>query len=403
MGKVRELLEQGRYDVNCVDSLGRTPLHVAASWRYLGVVKVLISEFGANVDAKTKHGETSFHREVFYGSMAMALTLMNEFDCDTFGGTPFIHKACSNGWLDLVRALVHKHGVGILNHCDGSGKTPLQEAVMCGWEEIAVVLITEYNCDSTPIGIHEACRKCWLYLVRALVHKHGVGILNHCDSNGNTPLHEAARWGRKEVAMMLINCHCDTSVKGHKGRSLLHSACAGGDVSLIRKPSYLSKKGSITARDDEDNTPLHVAAEHGRKDVLLALVSEFDPACSLWMVNSAGDTPLHTCSRRGHVGCVQILLKFNPPVMIRNSSGKTPRNVAHKDVVKYFNAYMSENKDKMYSQYESHSKHMQKKKVFPLLSCITRVFVIGNPGAGKSSLIQALKREGFFSFTYKGV
>ena len=43
--KVRELLEGGKYDVNCVDKYGWTPLHWAASRGHLGVVRVLISEY----------------------------------------------------------------------------------------------------------------------------------------------------------------------------------------------------------------------------------------------------------------------------------------------------------------------------------------------------------------------
>ena len=404
--KVRKLLEQGRYDVNCVTSDGTTLLHIAAVWGRLGVVRVLVSEFKANVNARTKYGVTPFSS----ANVAVALALINEFDCDTFGGTSFIHPACRSGSLNLVRALVGKHGIGILNHCDSNGDTPLHKAARWGRKEVAMMLINEYHCDTSVKGhkgrslLHSACAGGDVSLVQTLILEHN-GDITARDDEDNTPLHMAAR---KEVAMMLINeYHCDTAVKGHKGRSLLHSACEGGDVSLVRT-FILEHKGDITARDDEDNTPLHVAAEHNREKVLLALVSEFDPACSasknrsaikhfssLWMVNSDGDTPLHICSREGHVGCVQTLLKFNPPVMIRNSSGQTPRNVAHSRVAECFEEYVRENKDNIYSQYEVILTRAIKK--YSLAERITRVFVIGNRRAGKSSLIEALKREGFFS------
>ena len=81
--------------------------------------------------------------------------------------------------------------------------------------------------------------------------------------------------------------------------------------------------------------------------------------------------------------------------MIRNNSGRTPKDLeqtfARKGTV--IGSYMKENKDKIYSQYEV--VQMYAKKKYSLPEPITRAFVIGNPGAGKSSLVEALKREGF--------
>ena len=48
----------------------------------------------------------------------------------------------------------------------------------------------------------------------------------------------------------------------------------------------------------------------------------------------------------------------------------------------------------MYAHYDAIQKRAKQK--YSLADRITRMFVIGNPGAGKSSLIEALKREGFF-------
>ena len=59
-----------------------------------------------------------------------------------------------------------------------------------------------------------------------------------------------------------------------------------------------------------------------------------------------------------------------------------------------FDQYMRENKDIIYADY-SNIQTLAKKK-YSSAEPITRIFVIGNPGAGKSSLVEALKREGFF-------
>ena len=54
----------------------------------------------------------------------------------------------------------------------------------------------------------------------------------------------------------------------------------------------------------------------------------------------------------------------------------------------------TQNKAKLYAHYD---KIMQQaKKKYSNAERITRVFVIGNPGAGKSSFVEAMKRENFF-------
>ena len=55
---------------------------------------------------------------------------------------------------------------------------------------------------------------------------------------------------------------------------------------------------------------------------------------------------------------------------------------------------MKQNKAKIYSHYKAIQAHAKAK--YSVAEHITRVFVIGNPGAGKSSLIETLKRERFF-------
>ena len=56
--KVRELLQQGKYDVNCTDYLGRSPLYYACKEGHLNVVRALVLEFEADVNLETNlyHG-----------------------------------------------------------------------------------------------------------------------------------------------------------------------------------------------------------------------------------------------------------------------------------------------------------------------------------------------------------
>ena len=429
--KVWKLLEGGKYDVNCVDGQGWTPLHEAAYRGHLGVVRLLISEFKAEVNASTNSGSTPLHWAAEGGHLDVVRVLISEFKADVnvhnnIGVTP-LHWAASRGHLDVVRVLISEfkadvnvhNNIGVtplhwaasrchlavvrvlisefkadVNVQSNSGITPLHEAAAKGYlgvvrvlisefkadvsalakessklfdmavnnhmdrEEMAVFLMNEFHCDTkggTPY-IHTACERGWVSLIRALVQKHGTKILNARDKEGNTPPHLAANAGREDYVQFLIGIGCDVNVTGHLGRSLLHSACVSNNGSLVR------------------------------------LVSQH---ISPWVVDDNGDTPLHTCARLGKISSVRAMLELDPPVMIRNNLGKTPRDLEKDELsqYKFIGAYMKENKAKIYSQYEVVQRHAKKKYSRP--EPIARAFVVGNPGAGKSSLVEALKREGF--------
>ena len=78
--------------------------------------------------------------------------------------------------------------------------------------------------------------------------------------------------------------------------------------------------------------------------------------------------------------------------MVRNKSGQTPRDMVSWWLSEKLEGYIKENKQKIYAHYDAIQKHAKQK--YSLAERITRMFVIGNPGAGKSSLVETLKREG---------
>ena len=439
LGAVRVLVLELKADVNAYTDNGSTPLHRAAYWGHLDVARVLIAEFKANVNACTYQGSTPFEMAVSNKSEEVALALVNEFHCDTKGGTPYLLTACWTGCVNVVQALLKKHGTSILySTVSIQGKdgrvvptTPCQELTRLYYKhDMALMLVKEFGSSVKDHKgrslLHIACNENDVRLVRILLEDGKADAIAR-DDEGNTPLHVAALSGRECMVNVLINEYkCDITIKDYKGRSLLHSACAGGNVRLVRT-LVLDHKADIIARDEEGNTPLHLAAMSGSEDVVLALMNEFGcdindtghlgrsllhSACTsnngslvtllsqhitTLVVDDNGDTPLHTCAGLGNMESVKALLHLNPPVMIRNNLGQIPKDLEGKggDI----DAYMNNNKCKFYSQYDAVQTHAKKKYSLP--EPITRAFVIGNPGAGKSSLVEALKREGFFDWFWK--
>lgn len=74
------------------------------------------------------------------------------------------------------------------------------------------------------------------------------------DAKGNTPLHEAARWGHIEVIKFLISKGANPKLKSKDGSSALHIASQNAKNDTIK---YLVEIGlDINAQDNFGDTPL---------------------------------------------------------------------------------------------------------------------------------------------------
>ena len=332
-------------------------------------MKTLIQKYHQNKFSRNNENDTPLHVAALGGKQEVALALINEFGCVVKSkgvqGRSVLHSACNGGNVSLVRALVNEHKADI-NAIDDDSDTPLHVAALCGKQEVALALIKEFGCDVQSKGfvgrsvLHSACNGGNVSLVRALVEEHKVDI-NARDKNNDTPLHVAALSGHKEIALALIKeFGCDIKSKGYRGRSALHSACDKEHVDMVKCLS---------------------------KYIISPLV-----------IDDYGNTPLFTSSAFGHRECVEALLELNAPVLIRNTAGKTPKDVAKGDVKSLLDRYIGTNSTFLVS-YDTIHKHAKKKYSGP--EHITRIFVLGTIGAGKSSFIASLKREGFFEALWK--
>ena len=431
--KVRELLITGGYGVNHNDCVGCTPLHYVCALGELDMARLLITEFKADMTIRDDNGDTLLMQAVRWSSDDVAHALLKDYKCPVLirnkHGDTLLHDACRANAIKSMKTLIQKYKVDKYS-TNIYNNIPLHVAAHCGQQEVAQALIEEFGCDVQRKGflgrsvLHIACDGGNASLVRTLVNKHKADI-NARDYYNDTPLHVAAYCGKQEVALALIEeFTCDSQSKGFVGRSVLHSACNGGNASLVRALVNKHKAcADINARDSNNDTPLHLAAHCGKHEVVLALIEEFGcdikskgyrgrsalhNACvkghvgmvkylskyiSPLAIDDYGNTPLFTSSAFGHTECVEALLKLNAPVLIRNNAGKTPKDVAKGGIKSLLERYTGTNSTFLVS-YDTIQKHAQRKYSGP--QHITRIFVLGNSGAGKSSFIASLKKEGFF-------
>ena len=403
-------------------------LHYACKEGNTSLVQTLIRDHKADFNARDDQNDTPLHVAALSGKGEVVRSLISEFGCDPhvkghLGRSP-LHNVCQGGSVNLVQILIQEHKANV-NARDDQNDTPLNVAAVVGRAEVVQALITEFGCDPNVKGhlgrspLHNACQGGSVNLVQILIQEHKADF-NARDDQNDTPLNVAAVAGRAEVVQALITeFGCDPNVKGHLGRSPLHNACQGGSVNLVQI-LIQEHKADFNARDDQNDTPLLLAT---RNEVVLSLINDFggDPnikgylgksamhyACErgntsvvksllplvfLLATDNEGNTPLHSCSSSGHVECVQALLTSNAPVLIKNIKGKSPLDIADNETRLVLEQYLSSNRDKLldYNSLLSLSKKSHSGE-----NSLTRIFVVGNRGAGKSSLIESLKREGRF-------
>jgi hypothetical protein len=79
-----------------------------------------------------------------------------------------------------------------------------------------------------------------------------------------TPLHEAASWGHKEVAELLIDNGADVNVKNGFGQTPLHKAARWGRKEVAEL--LIAKSADVNAKDMVGKTPLDRAIKYKRTE-----------------------------------------------------------------------------------------------------------------------------------------
>ena len=108
-------------------------------------------------------------------------------------------------------------------------------------------------------------------------------------------LHVAARHGRAEIAIMLIDAGMDPNVTANGGFAPLHAAAQKDNVKMI---GILVERGAdlearYTPPDGNSFTPLHAAAQAGQAAAVLALLST---GASHKALDAMGRTPFDIAS-----------------------------------------------------------------------------------------------------------
>ena len=263
---VSHLLDAGA-DLNARDNDGYTALHWAAAQSGNGrVIKVLLDR-GANPLAESNDGRTPLHSALRYRAEPSVVSAMLEAGADEHL-TSLQLSALQGDAMAMNRLLAEGADP---NETDRYGWGPLHFAVpLAGPEVVSELLAAGADLDARTVGggtaLHLAASQATVSVVSALLSE-GADPNARDDEDGWSPLHYAARFHEEAllpVINSLLRAGADPGSSQESmddyGLSPLHRALMNPEVTAPVIEALLDAGADPMARDQDGDTPLHIAA-----------------------------------------------------------------------------------------------------------------------------------------------
>ncbi|MBN3313349.1 CSKI2 protein, partial [Atractosteus spatula] len=210
-----------------------------------------------------------------------------------------LHHAALTGTTDLISLLLEAQATVDIK--DSNGMRPLHYAAWQG------------KADSV------------FMLLRA-----GASV-NMPSQDGQIPLHLAAQYGHYEVSEMLLQHQSNPCIVNKAKKTPLDLACEFGRLKVAQL--LLSSNMSVAllegerkdSSDSSFNTPLHLAARNGHKDIIRLLLKA---GIDINKITKAG-TALHEAALYGKTEVVRLLLDAGIDVNIRNTYNQTALDIVN--------------------------------------------------------------------------
>lgn len=143
------------------------------------------------------------------------------------------------------------------------------------------------------------------------------------DLEGSTPLHVAAKKGRRDLVEALRTEGANLEALDKQGRTPLHSAVMNGHLDVCI--CLVAKLASINAPDADQMTPLHWAAKQHHLRIVDFLLAK---GADRKIFDSNGYLPLHHAVDSGEVEAINRLYTHKEDLQTRTKSGETPLHIA---------------------------------------------------------------------------
>ncbi|VDN19898.1 unnamed protein product [Cylicostephanus goldi] len=239
------LVKNGAY-IDCIDSDGRTAFQLAAIHGHLPVVDVLLA-LGADEAHKDNDGAVALHYAVAHGDVILCRALATSVTvhaADRSGNHPLIN-ACQGESEEVVRELLSLGAP--VEQLSINGQSALRVAALSGNAKIVRVCAINDMCGARMLrrlaasfeavdsgGRTPLLTTVWnghLEMAAYLLETVGVNP-NSVDEQGASALSVAAQQGNREMVVLLLRMGAEPSLKDLDGRTALDVATMYGHETI---------------------------------------------------------------------------------------------------------------------------------------------------------------------------
>jgi len=272
-------------------------------------------------------------------AQSMKLLALNEPGV-LLGTTPWgntcLHIACIQGHEEFCKEVLTLHpSLPLLSAINMDGETPLLTAVTRGRASLASALLSccrdqhlretilkqdRFGCNALHHAVRRGERMLALELIEA-----EPAFSKAVNKKGESPMFIAAMRNFTDVFDKLLGIP-DSALSGAFGFNVLHAAVRNGNPVMAKR--VMEKHPSLARQENErKHTPMHLAANEDKVDVLTALL-EHDRSLG-YLISTVGAAPL-LCfmTSQGHVGVARELLKHCPDAPYCDAEGSTCLHIA---------------------------------------------------------------------------
>ena len=430
------------FDCSAVNLSGDTPLHIACTSKCnAAIIKRLINEMNCKTNLVNKNDDLPLHivcqsrrtsrkmvnilcfglskenltLQNVSGNTALHELLLHTYEKrETYYDTYFILSDDDErtSWMQRLKETI-KYIVERMPRIDipnKKGTHPIHLA--CQYQALQIVrfLCEQFqgSSKSLPEGVlHKAClsenSSVLEYLIKKFELDHHVNIPN---KNGDLPLHIAAKQRHVKGVELLIKKTLNVNHANHQGNTPAHELYSSNSTSSSTENTIYSYSSrliddnrlqilntllendvSFSIQNLMGQTPLHcVAARYSDLNVVIS-----KKKIDVNVQDKKDHTPLHIACQANQLKCVELLLTAGADVSIKDKQGQTAITLTKQpEIIKLLIEHGADPQ----AIYDLHRKYFEIYSSDTPPPTPAKLLVIGDPSAGKTTLVHSLRNEG---------